>query len=316
MFILKIPSLFGAPPIPYSHIIHLEKGSTDLIIYAIPAMAFFTLWEVRYSWHHEHKSYNTKEAFGSLFVGLGNVVINLFFKVGLIYWAVFMYNLVPWRMVLNWWTIIPCLLVYDVCSYWAHRVSHSQRFFWATHVVHHSGEHYNLTVSFRLSWVQHFKLIFFFPVALMGFHPVVFFLVNQIGVLFQFWQHTEYIKKLHPLIEYFIVTPSNHRVHHGSDEKYIDKNFGVIFVVWDRLFGTYQREEERPTYGLTTKIETSLNPLYLNFHEYKDIYQDVKNASSLRKKFWYVFGSPVKIAKEKKSLLANATQRPFCDERR
>ena len=298
-------NLFGAEPIPYDHIIHLEKQSGDLIVYAIPFMAFFTFLEIWYSWYSERKNYNTKESLGSLFVGLGNVAINLLFKVGLIYGAVFVYNLVPWRMQLNWWTMIPCLLVYDFCSYWAHRVSHFNRFFWATHIVHHTAEHYNLTVSFRLSWVQHFKIIFFLPVALMGFHPVVFFIVNQIGVLFQFWQHTEYIRRLPPIIEKVIVTPSNHRVHHGSDEKYLDKNFGVIFLFWDKLFKTYQPEEERPTYGITTNIDPSLNPLYLNFHEYKDIISDVRTTKGFRNKLFFLFGSPAKIARYKKDLQAN-----------
>jgi sterol desaturase/sphingolipid hydroxylase (fatty acid hydroxylase superfamily) len=291
--------IFGAARIPYNAITQIEKSSADLIVYAIPAMAFFTLLEAWYSWKIQKNQYNTKEAFGSLFVGLGNLGINLLFKVSLIYGTVFIYNLVPWRMELNWWTIIPCLLIYDICSYWAHRVAHFNRFFWATHVVHHTAETYNLTVSFRLSWMQHFKLVFFLPLAFAGFHPVIFFIVHQIGVLFQFWQHTEYIKKLHPLIEWLIVTPSNHRVHHGSDEKYLDKNFGVIFIFWDRLFNSYQPEEERPTYGITTKIENKLNPLYLNFHEYKDIYVDVKEARGLKKKFFYIFGSPAAIAKSK-----------------
>jgi sterol desaturase/sphingolipid hydroxylase (fatty acid hydroxylase superfamily) len=300
MKLLQIESFFGAPKIDYSHIVHLEKGSADLIVYAIPAMALFTLWEMWHSWHHDRKLYNARESFGSLLVGLGNVAINLAFKVGLIYGAVFMYNLVPWRMTLNWWTLLPCLIIFDLSSYVAHLVSHYQRFFWAAHVVHHSGVNYNLTVSFRLSWVQHFKIIFLLPVALSGFHPVIFFVTNQILVLFQFWQHTEYIRKLHPVIEYFIVTPSNHRVHHGSDEKYIDKNFGVMLVIWDKLFGTFQKEEEKPTYGLTTPIENSSNPLYLNFHEYKEIVEDVRAAKSWRKKLFYVFGSPTKIAREKK----------------
>lgn len=292
--------LFGVDTIPYSAITDLEKASANLIVYAIPAMAFFTLLEAWWGWKHGEHQYNTKEAFGSLFVGLGNVALNLAVKVALIYGCVALYNLVPWRMALNWWTFIPCLLIYDFCSYWAHRVSHFNRFFWATHVVHHTAEHYNLTVSFRLSWMQHFKLLFFVPVALAGFHPVIFFVVHQIGVLFQFWQHTEHIKKLHPVIEWLIVTPSNHRVHHGSDEKYLDKNFGVMFVVWDRLLGTYQPEEERPTYGITTKIKKTLNPLYLNFHEYGDILRDVKAAPSLREKMFYLFGSPAAIARRKK----------------
>lgn len=290
---------FGANTIPYSEITTIQENSSDLIVYAIPFLAFFTLWEVWYCWKNEKKVYNTKEAFGSLFVGLGNVALNLVIKLGLIYAAVFAYNLVPWRMQFNWWTIIPCLLVYDFCSYWAHRISHFNRFFWATHVVHHTAEHYNLSVSFRLSWIQHFKLIFFLPVALVGFHPVIFFIVHQIGVLFQFWQHTEQIKKLPPVFEWLIVTPSNHRVHHGSDEKYLDKNFGVIFIFWDKLLGTYQKEEERPLYGTVHKIKTTLDPLYLNFHEYSDMVRDVKGTRNWKEKLFYVFGSPSAIAKRK-----------------
>jgi sterol desaturase/sphingolipid hydroxylase (fatty acid hydroxylase superfamily) len=290
---------FGTEPIPYSRITHIEDASSDLIVYAIPFLAFFTFLEVWYCWKHEKNSYNTKEAFGSLFVGLGNVGLSLLVKIGLIYAAVFVYNLVPWRMAFNWWTLVPCLLIYDLCSYWAHRISHFNRFFWATHVVHHTAEHYNLTVSFRLSWVQHFKIFFFLPVALAGFHPVIFFIVHQIGVLFQFWQHTEQIRKLHPAIEWLIVTPSNHRVHHGSNEKYLDKNFGVIFILWDRMFGTYEPEEERPVYGTVHKIKETLDPLYLNFHEYKDILQDVRKAGSFKQKLFFLFGSPSAIAREK-----------------
>lgn len=290
---------FGADKVPYKDITNIEAASADLIVYAIPLMAFFTFLEMWYCWKHEKKNYNTKEAVGSLFVGLGNVGLSLLIKVGLIYATVFIYNLVPWRMPLNWWTILPCLIIYDFCSYWAHRISHFNRFFWATHVVHHTAEHYNLTVSFRLSWVQHFKIIFFLPLALAGFHPVIFFIVHQIGVLFQFWQHTEQIKKLHPIIEWLIVTPSNHRVHHGSDEKYIDKNFGVIFIFWDRLLGTYQREEEKPTYGITSKIKETVDPLYLNFHEYKDMVKDVQKASTLKEKMFFLFASPAAIAKAK-----------------
>ncbi len=296
---MNLLKLFGANRIDYSQIVHLDKGSANLIVYAIPAMAFFTFLEMWYSWYSNTNNYNTKESLGSLFVGLGNVGINLLAKIGLIYGSVYIYNLVPWRMALNWWTLIPCLAILDMCSYGAHRISHFNRFFWSTHVVHHTAVNYNLTVSFRLSWIQHFKLVFCLPVAFLGFHPVIFFIVNQISVLFQFWQHTEYIRKLHPWIERFIVTPSNHRVHHGSDEKYLDKNFGAIFITWDKIFGTYQREEEKPTYGITTPIEKSLNPLYLNFHEYKDMIADVKKARGIKEKLFYVFASPSAIAKKK-----------------
>jgi sterol desaturase/sphingolipid hydroxylase (fatty acid hydroxylase superfamily) len=294
-----LKDLFGAAPIPFSSITDLEKQSGNLIVYAIPAMAFFTLLEMWYSWKTDKNNYCKKEALGSLFVGLGNVGINLLFKVAMIYGGIYLYNLVPWRMSLNWWTIIPCLLIYDLCSYAAHYVSHFNRFFWATHVVHHSAENYNLTVSFRLSWVQHFKIAFMIPVALCGFHPVVIFIVNQISVLFQFWQHTEYIGRLPRIFELIFVTPSNHRVHHGSDEKYIDKNFGAIFIFWDKIFGTYVPEQEKPTYGITKPITPTLDPLHLNFHEYKDMIADVKKAKSFRKKLFFVFASPGKIHREK-----------------
>ncbi len=292
-------TFFGADEILFSEITNLEKDAPNLIVYAIPAMAFFTLLEIGYSWYTERKNYKTKETIGSTLVGLGNVFISFLLKVGMMYGAVWIYNLVPWRMELNWWTFLPCYLLFDLSSYWSHRVSHSQRFFWATHVVHHSAENYNLTVSFRLSWVQNLKIIFFLPIAFMGFHPIIFFVVSQVSVLFQFWVHTEYIRKMHPIIEYIFATPSNHRVHHGSQEKYLDKNFAATFIFWDRLFGTYQKEEEQPDYGLTTKIGNRLDPLFLNFHEYYDMIDDVKKAKGLSKKLFFIFGHPNKIHLQK-----------------
>jgi len=125
-------------------------------------------------------------------------------------------------------------------------------------------------------------------------------------VLFQFWQHTEYIKKLPALIEWAIITPSNHRVHHGSDERYIDKNFGVLFTFWDRLFNTYVKEDAFPTYGTTSKIKLSSNPFYLNFHEFSSIIKDVRQAKNIKEKLFLVFGSPAAVeAFKRKGSAAN-----------
>lgn len=302
MVLLTGGNLFGAQRIPYEEITNLEKSAPEIIVYAIPVVALFTFLEIGYSWYLQHKNYKLKESIGSTLVGLGHIGINLLIKVGLVYAAVWIYNQLPWRIAFNWWTIIPCYIIFDFFSYWSHRISHFNRFFWATHVVHHSAEHYNLTVSFRMSWLQNLKIIFFLPVALIGFHPVVFFVTSQISVLFQFWIHTEYIRKLHPAIEYVFVTPSSHRVHHGSQEKYLDKNFSATFIVWDRLFGTYHPEDEKPEYGLTTKIGNRLNPVYLNFHEFNDILKDVRNAQGIKNKWFYLFGSPAKIYKKKNNL--------------
>ncbi len=297
----NVSSLFGAPPISFNVIEELQGDAPNIIVWAAPVMFFFVLLEWVISRYQNRQLYDKKETIGSIFVGVGNVIINLLLKLTLFYMIVWIYNMIPWRMALNWWTFLPCYIIFDFCSYWAHRISHQQRFWWATHVVHHSGEHYNLTVSFRLSWVQHLKLIFFLPVALMGFHPIIFFVVNQIAVLFQFWVHTEYIPKLHPAIEYILATPSNHRVHHGSQEKYINKNYGATFIIWDRMFGTYQEEEEQVIYGITTNIENKANPIIINFHEYVDMWKDVKGAKGFKRKIFFLFGDPIDVAREKKA---------------
>jgi sterol desaturase/sphingolipid hydroxylase (fatty acid hydroxylase superfamily) len=301
MMFLFLSSLFGAPEIPLTLIDELNNKAPNIIVWAAPVMFFFVILEWYISYRQSRHLYEKKETMASIFVGIGNVIINLALKLTLFYGIVWLYNMLPWRMEYNWWTFLPCYIIFDFCSYWAHRISHQQRFWWATHVVHHSGENYNLTVSFRLSWVQHFKLIFFVPVALMGFHPVIFFVVNQIAVLFQFWVHTEYIRRLHPVIEFIFATPSNHRVHHGSQEKYINKNYGASFIIWDRMFGTYQKEEEQVEYGLTHKLEHKGDPIYINFHEYIDMWKDIKKAKSFKKKMFYLFGDPVDIAREKKN---------------
>ncbi|QHV99851.1 sterol desaturase family protein [Spirosoma endbachense] len=304
-------SLFGADKIPFDSIHNLEKNIPNIIVWAVPVMLLFTAIEMAVTYYQERDFYEKKETIGSILVGLGNLVVSAALKLGLLYLCIWVYNLLPWRMELQWWTLLPCYIIYDFFSYWAHRVSHEQRFWWATHVVHHSSEHYNLTVSYRLSWIQHLKIIFFLPVAFMGFHPVIFFVTNQLAVLFQFWVHTEYIRRMPAWVEYIFATPSNHRVHHGSQEKYIDKNFGATFIFWDRIFGTFQPEEEPVIYGITTNIPNKANPFFINFHELTDMVNDVRNARGLRKKLFYIFGSPVKIAEEKKRL----TEQELAEER-
>lgn len=302
-------SLFGAEQIPLSSLKDLEGAAPNIIVYAAPVMFFFVLIEYGISYYQRRKYYDKRETIGSTLVGIGNVLVGLILKTILLTFFVLVYNLIPWRMEFNWWTFIPCYIIFDLCSYWAHRVSHHNRFFWATHVAHHSGEHYNLTISFRLSWVQYIKILFFFPVALIGFHPVIIFVTNQIAVLFQFWVHTEYIRKLHPAIEYILATPSNHRVHHGSQPKYINKNFGATFIIWDRMFGTYQEEEEQVVYGITHNIDHKHDPIHINFHEYYDILRDVKNASSWKEGLFYIFGDPEDVGEykaKKAALMHNA----------
>ena len=319
MEICLLTEIFGAPKIVYSQLKELSSNSPDLIVWAAPVMFLLVLFEWFISYKQNKQLYQRSETFGSILVGLGNVAIAFALKFTLLYLIVLIYNAIPWRMYFSWWMLLPCYILFDFCSYWAHRVSHQQRFWWATHVVHHSSEHYNLTVSFRLSWVQHLKLVFFVPVAFMGFHPVIFFVVNQVAVLFQFWVHTEYIGRLHPVIEYIFATPSNHRVHHGSQEKYLNKNYAPTFIIWDRLFGTFQREEEKVKYGVTHNLEHKANPIHINFHEFVDIWKDLKSAKTWKMKMFYLFGDPIAIAKQKEAVTlttpaTNQTKLIFMEE--
>src|SRR5690606_17391321 len=181
MFFLQFFSFFGAPEISLDELDIINSKAPNIIVWAAPVMFFFVLLEWFISYGQNRKLYEKKETLGSILVGVGNVIIGVALKLALFIVIIWVYNLVPWRMHLSWWSFLPCYILFDLCSYWAHRISHQQRFWWATHVVHHTGEHYNLTVSFRLSWVQHIKLIFFLPVAVIGFHPIIIFTVNQIA---------------------------------------------------------------------------------------------------------------------------------------
>jgi len=300
---MSLEYIFGAAKIPLTNISTLQADTPNLIVWAIPAMFFFVILEYVVSYWQRNAYYDVRETIGSTLVGLGNVGIGVLIKTLLFFFFLLAYNLVPWRMELSWWSFIPCYIIFDFCSYWAHRISHHLRLLWATHVAHHSGEHYNLSISFRLSWVQYVKIIFFLPVALMGFHPIIIFVTNQVAILFQFWVHTEYIRRLHPAIEYIFATPSNHRVHHGSQTKYMNKNFGATFIIWDRIFKTHQKEEEQPIYGITHNISRSYDPIEINFREYTEIIRDVKTSKSWKVALFFIFGDPIEIDRYKKKLL-------------
>jgi sterol desaturase/sphingolipid hydroxylase (fatty acid hydroxylase superfamily) len=238
--------------------------------------------------------YNSLDTVSATAIGIVNIGISALLKIGIFATILFFYNIIPWSIPREWWAYILCIITIDFFRYWSHRLTHVNRFWWATHVTHHNSEKYNLSVAFRLSWTQHIKFIFFIPVILMGFDPVLFFICHQIEVLYQFWIHTEYIRKLPAPIEYIFVTPSHHRVHHSTNDQYLDKNFGSTLILWDRIFGTFKAEEERAVYGITKPIN-SYNPITLNFHEWKDIFSDVIKSRSLKEAYAMMFTSPSKL---------------------
>lgn len=263
----------------------------NVILWAAPVMFLLVFIEWGISLYQKRDAYNTKDFLAASTIGLVNVGISAAIKMLTFGIAIFCYNISPFQIPPTWWSYLLCFIGIDFARYWAHRVAHEQRFWWATHITHHNSSKYNLSVSFRLGWTQHIKIVFFIPVMLMGFDPFVFFICHQIAVLYQFWIHTEYITKLHPIIEYIFTTPSHHRVHHASDAHYLDKNYGSTLIIWDRMFGTFMPEAERPTYGITKPV-TSYNPIYLVFHEWRDIISDLRKSKSLKEAWQILFGKP------------------------
>jgi len=178
--------------------------------------------------------------------------------------------------------------------YWFHRCSHTVRWFWNTHSVHHSPNHFTLAAAYRLGWLGKFAgaTIFFTPIALLGFEPTTVLIALQLNLLYQFWIHAEWIPKL-GWLEYVLNTPSAHRVHHASNPEYLDANYGGVLIVFDRLFGTYiaERDDVPCRYGLVTPV-TTYNPVRINFQPWIGMAKDVASARSLGDAWRYLFGAP------------------------
>lgn len=228
---------------------------------------------------------------------LDNTVISAVFVIGFLFTEQFAVSEIP----VTWWSWLLAIIAVDFTYYWMHRIEHERRILWAVHSVHHSSQEYNLTTALRLSWLESlYEWLFFVPLLLIGFDAIQVLASLFAVVLYQTWIHTEKVGKL-GWLDGILNTPSVHRVHHATNADYIDKNYGGILIIWDRLFGTYQAENEKPIYGLTTQLESS-NPLTINFGEFRTIYKDVIHAKSASHKVSYAFGrtgwQPRKCAKQ------------------
>jgi sterol desaturase/sphingolipid hydroxylase (fatty acid hydroxylase superfamily) len=194
----------------------------------------------------------------------------------------------------QWWVWVLAIIGADLGYYAQHRMQHRVRLFWAAHSVHHSSQHFNMSTAVRLPWLipgRFLTSVVYIPLALVGVPVWMIFLSQAIVLLFQYPLHTERIGKLHPAIEFIFNTPSHHRVHHGSNNPYLDKNYAGILIIWDRLFGSYADEVEQVRYGLTHNIDT-YNPIKVNFHEFALMVRDVWRAKTWRGRVGYLLQPP------------------------
>jgi len=265
----------------------------DLIHYAIPFFVATVILEIILTVKIKLEDYEFKDAGTSIIMGLGNVFIGIFTKIMILAVFLFLYKFRFFTIPFAWWAWVILLFVEDFCYYWFHRISHESRLFWASHVVHHSSQKYNLSTALRQTWSGSFyTFIFWFPLIIIGFHPIMVLVQMSISLIYQYWIHTELIDKMPKWFEYIFNTPSHHRVHHATNPQYLDRNHAGIFIIWDRLFKTFEPEVEKPVYGLVVNINT-YNPIKIAFLEWINMLKDVwYSKTSLKNKFKYLIKPP------------------------
>jgi sterol desaturase/sphingolipid hydroxylase (fatty acid hydroxylase superfamily) len=272
------------------------------VTYAVPFFLLTILIELAALKWLDHDSafdgrgvsgYDAKDTRTSMLMGLGSLASTLLFKVGafVVYNAVFVY-LAPFELPMHtWWSWVIAIAGVDLAYYFSHRFVHRVNVGWAAHQAHHSSEYMNFGTALRQKWNPWFEFFFFLPLPLLGIAPWVIYLAFGFNLIYQFFVHTEVVGKLWRPLELVMNTPSHHRVHHGSDPEYLDKNYAGIFIVWDRMFGSFVEEKQRPTYGLTKPVET-YNLLKLQYGDYAQIVRNVRASSRWRDKLGYLFGPP------------------------
>jgi sterol desaturase/sphingolipid hydroxylase (fatty acid hydroxylase superfamily) len=267
---------------------------SEIIVWAVPfflATLALEMLAARLDPERAGRGFEWRDTATSLSLGLANVAVSAavkFASVGLF--------LLAWRFRVfdipsAWWAWLLLFFAEDLCYYAFHRAGHEVRVFWAAHVNHHSSTHYNLSTALRQSWTTPLTgPIFWLPLALLGFHPVMILTQQAISLVYQFWLHTEFIRSLGPLEQVFN-TPSHHRVHHGRNVEYLDRNYAGILIIWDRLFGTFEPERARVDYGLTKNLE-SFKPIQVGFHEWIAMIRDVRRAGGVREALGRIFRPP------------------------
>ena len=266
------------------------------LLVALPFFLLFIGIEVYTLTHDDAEppraGYLFRDARTSISMGLGSLVSMVIFKLATLVVYVALWQLVPWKLPADtWWSWAAMLVLVDLGWYFAHRFAHRVRIGWAGHQAHHSSEYFNFGTALRQKWNPWTEALFWLPLPLLGFPPWMIYIAFSFNLIYQFFIHTETVGKLPAPIEFVFNTPSHHRVHHGSDPEYLDKNYGGILIIWDRMFGSFQEELHRPRYGLTKPVDT-YNLIKLQYGEYARMFSDVRRAQNWRDRLGYVFGPP------------------------
>jgi sterol desaturase/sphingolipid hydroxylase (fatty acid hydroxylase superfamily) len=239
--------------------------------------------------------YDWRDTATSLAMGFGNTFAAILFGAFVVGAGVWLYQFRLFDIPVTWWSIALAFIGEDFAYYWFHRTAHRIRWFWASHVVHHSSQHYNLSTALRQTWTGQFSLSFAFrlPLFLIGFDPKLILFCAGLNLVYQFFIHTETVRRLPGPVEWLFNTPSHHRAHHGTNPRYLDRNFGGVFIVWDRLFGTFEaeRDDEPVRYGIIRNL-ASFNPVWVATHEWIAIGRDVIKAPDWRTRWRAVAGPP------------------------
>ncbi|BDS15092.1 sterol desaturase family protein [Aureispira anguillae] len=264
----------------------------NLMLFAIPIFFLLIGIEFLISRFHQQELYRFNDAISNISCGISQQVLSVFIKSLTLGLYAYFYHLSPLRIPTTWWSYLILFLAIDGLYYWFHRYSHEINIFWGAHVVHHQSEDYNLSVALRQSAFQSLiSGVFYLPLAFLGFDPISFLLINTLQTLYQFWIHTETIDKLPQWFEYVFNTPSHHRVHHGQNPEYIDKNHGGTLIIFDRIFGTFQAEKATVVYGVTKPLST-WNPIWANLDYYKDLGSTFIHTSKWSDKLRLLFEKP------------------------
>jgi sterol desaturase/sphingolipid hydroxylase (fatty acid hydroxylase superfamily) len=278
----------------------------DPVSIAIPAFVLLIIVElvaVRFSWRGD---YDWRDTGTSLAMGLGNTITGAALGGLVVAMSLWVWQFRLIELPITWWSAVLCFVLDDLAYYVFHRSAHRVRWFWASHVIHHSSQHYNLSTALRQTWTGFFSLGFIFrmPLFLLGFPPELVFFCAGLNLVYQFWIHTELVDRMPRWFEAVMNTPSHHRVHHGTNARYLDRNYAGVFIIWDRMFGTFEAEraDDPPRYGIVRQLP-SFNPLWVAFHEWAGIARDVSRARSIGQLWAAIAGPPGAVSGETSAAL-------------